>query len=95
MTVLERVPVDRITIEAQQMRKRTRPAIVSLIGLPFYLLGMFAFWTVIGAVKAVYWLCSAVKVGWVEAREKAAARGVTMPVWSGDLAEDRRGVGAR
>lgn len=95
MSVLERVPVERITVEAQQMRARTGPAIVSAIGLPFYLLGMLAFWVVVGSLKAVFWLLTAVKIGWVEARENAAARGVTMPVWSTGQAEDGRGVGAR
>jgi len=89
----QRLPVDRITAEAARMRACAPRILLDLVAMPFYLVGMLAFWLLVGLLKAVFWMCAAVKVGYVQARENAAARGVTMPVWSVDRAEDGRGVG--
>jgi hypothetical protein len=93
MTMVARVPVDEISEAAREVRPgRT---LLELVGFPFYLLGWLAFWLAVGTVRAVVWAAMAVKFGWMDARETAAARGMTMPVWPKGDTEDRRGVGTR
>lgn len=59
---LDRVPVDRITAEARQVRLG-RLLLTAIAGL-FWLVG----WTVGKAALAVVWCAVAVRVGWQEAR---------------------------
>ncbi len=66
MQLLERVPVERITIEAREVHPGR--ALLTLIAGIFYGIGWLA-GKVLGAVfLAVVWSWTAVKVGWVEAR---------------------------
>jgi hypothetical protein len=66
MTVLERVPLDRITTQARQVHF-TRTALTLLAGL-LYGLGWLTAKTLGGIWLAVAWSATAVRVGWVEAR---------------------------
>lgn len=70
MTVLDRVPVDRITLEAREVHIG-RSLLTLLAGL-FYVIG----WTVAKLVNilgfAVVWSWAAIKVGWVEGRASAS-----------------------
>lgn len=71
MTVLDRVPVDRITLEAREVHLGR--ALLTLLAGMFYVLG----WTVAKLVNvvgfAVAWSWTAIKVGWVEGRASAAS----------------------
>lgn len=63
--VLDRVPVDRITTQARDVRfGRT---ILTIIAAVFFSLG----WVVAKVWLAVVWCAVAVKVGWAEARRPA------------------------
>lgn len=66
MAVLERVPVDRITVEAQHI-KPGRTLLLALAGL-LYGIG----WVTAKAFGLLWfaaaWTATAVKVGWVDAR---------------------------
>lgn len=63
MTVaLDRVPVDRITAEARQIRLGR--LLLTLVAGLFWLIG----WVAGKAALAVVWCAVAVKVGWQEAR---------------------------
>lgn len=93
MTITARIPVEDITEAAAQVRPGR--VLLEVVAAPFYVLGWLAFWLVVGGVRAVVWLGMAVKFGWVDARDTAAARGLTMPVWSSGRAEVGRGVGTR
>lgn len=72
MAVLERVPLDRITVEAQQVRPG-RTVLLALAGL-LYALG----WLTAKAFGLVWfaaaWTGTAVKVGWVDARKPKQPR---------------------
>lgn len=60
--VLDRVPVQRISTEARQVRfGRT---VLTVIAALFYVVG----WLVAKAWLAVAWCATAVRVGWQEAR---------------------------
>ena len=61
MTVLDRVPLERISAEARQVQVG-RLLLTLLAGL-FYLIG----WLVAKLLVGVVWCCIAVKVGYVEA----------------------------
>lgn len=61
MTVLDRVPLERISAEARQVQVG-RLLLTLLAGL-FYLIG----WLVAKLLIGVVWCCVAVKVGYVEA----------------------------
>jgi hypothetical protein len=65
-TVLERVPVDRISAEARQVQLG-RTLLTLLAGF-FYVLG----WLAGKAIGGLAWCAAAVKVGWQEARPKPA-----------------------
>ena len=72
-TVLDRVPVDRISAEASQV-KFSRTALTVLAAV-FYVVGWsagkaftMAAWLGRGLWLGVVWSATAVKVGWVEAR---------------------------
>lgn len=66
MAVLDRVPVDRITAEARDIRLGR--ALLTLLAGVFYVIGWIAA-KVVGVVWfAVAWAGTAVKVGWAEAR---------------------------
>ena len=93
MTVVSRVPVDEITQAARQVQPSK--ILLEIIATPFYILGWLTFWLVVGGARAVVWVVVAVKFGWIDAAETAAARGMTMPVWPSGPAEDRTGVGTR
>ena len=67
---LDRVPVDRITAEARQVRLGR--LLLTLIAGLFWAIG----WTVGKLALGVVWCAVAVKVGWQEARNGAPRRGV-------------------
>ncbi|HEY9371525.1 hypothetical protein [Streptomyces sp.] len=80
MTVLDRVPVDRITVEAQEL-ELGRKLLALVLGV-FYAVG----WLAGRVVLAVVWLLrkvafalsnvtAAVKIGYRDARKLDAARG--------------------
>lgn len=65
-SVLERIPVDRITSEAREMQLgRT---LVTLLAGVFYVLGWLAAKAVGAVWGAVSWCVAATKVGWMDAR---------------------------
>lgn len=66
MAVLDRVPVERITVEARQV-EIGRTLLTLLAGL-FYVLGWLAAKLVNVVWFAVAWSWTAVKVGWKEGR---------------------------
>lgn len=63
MTVLDRVPIDRINVEARAV-KAGRVILTILAGL-LYVIG----WTAALSWRAVVWACVAVKVGWADCRK--------------------------
>jgi hypothetical protein len=63
VTVLQRVPVDRISIEAR--RVQLGRVLLTLLAGVFYLLG----WSVAKLFGALVWCAVAVKVGWSEGRK--------------------------
>jgi hypothetical protein len=65
-TVLERVPVDRISAEAREVH--VGRTLLTLVAGFFYLLGWLAAKVVGGAV----WCLAAIRVGWREARTSVA-----------------------
>lgn len=67
LTAIEgRVPVEEITLRARQLRiGRT---LLTLIAGVLYGLGWLAGKIIGGAFLGVAWTCTAVKVGWIEAR---------------------------
>lgn len=72
MAVLERVPVERITAEAREI-KLGRTLLTLLAGL-FYVIGWVAAKLVNVVWFAVAWSYAAAKVGWVEGRTAAAGQ---------------------
>ena len=62
MAVLERVPVDRISVEARQVH--VGRVLLTVFAALFFAVG----WAAGKAVLAVAWCGVAVKVGWQEAR---------------------------
>lgn len=73
MAVLDRVPVDRITARAAQIR--LLPLLLSLCALPFVALGWTVFWVVTAAMVAVRWTAAAFLVGYEMAREQRKRAG--------------------
>lgn len=76
MSVLEAVPVGRITAEARETATRARPgrALLALFTGMFFVLG----WLAAQSWFAAIWVGTAVKVGWSvasEARQAGGARG--------------------
>lgn len=79
--LLERVPIDRITVEAREVDFRR--TVLSAIAALLFGIGWLAAKTVgvmVGLLKVVWlglcWAGVAVKLGWVDARKpKAAERG--------------------
>lgn len=73
MAVLERVPLDRITVEAQ----KARPGRTLLLILAGVLYGIG--WIVAKAFGAVWfaaaWTGAAVRIGWTDARSGGRTRG--------------------
>lgn len=66
MTVLDRVPVDRITEQARELHPgRT---LLTLLAALLYGLGWLAGKTVMGVWFVLAWSFAAVKVGWTDAR---------------------------
>lgn len=65
-TVLERVPVDRITAEARDVDLGR--ALLTVVAAVLFAVGWLAGKVVGGLIAAVAWSLAAVKVGWVEAR---------------------------
>jgi hypothetical protein len=63
-TVLERVPVDRINAEAQEIH--VGRMLLALLAGFFYVFG----WLAGKLVGGVAWCAAAVKVGWQESRPK-------------------------
>lgn len=61
-TVLDRVPVDRITTQARDVR--FGHTVLTVIAAVFFSLG----WMVAKVWLAIVWCAVAVKVGWQEAR---------------------------
>jgi hypothetical protein len=68
--VLERVPVDRITAEAKDVRF-WRTVLTAVAGL-LYGIGWLAAKTVTVLWRSVVWIGVAVKVGWQDARKPEA-----------------------
>lgn len=64
-TVLERVPVDRITTQARQVR--FGHTILTIIAAVFFSIG----WVVAKVWLAIVWCAVAIQVGWQEARSPA------------------------
>lgn len=62
--VLDRVPVDRISAEAREVRFGR--AVLTAIAAVFYVVG----WLAAAVWLAVVWCATAVKVGWQEARQR-------------------------
>ena len=91
MTVLEGVPVDRITAEAHRMRASA--AILAMIAAPLYLLGKAVFWLLLGLALGAKWIGSAAKIGYLDARTGAESRGVTIPARLAGRAEVREDLG--
>jgi hypothetical protein len=72
MAVLQRVPIDRITVEAKQVRPG-RTILLAIAGL-LYALGWLAA-KAFGLVWfAAVWTATAVKVGWSDARKPKLPR---------------------
>lgn len=71
--VLDRVPLDRITVEARQA-KFGRTLLLVLAGL-FYAIGWLAAKAFGLLWFAIAWAGTAVKVGWADARKGERARG--------------------
>lgn len=71
MTVLEHVPIDRITAEARQVNFR-RFALTLLAGL-LWLIGWTAGKALGGVWLALAWSVTAIRVGWAEARPTSPA----------------------
>lgn len=71
-SLAERVPVDRITAEARQVRPAR--ALLTLVAAVLFAVG----WTAAKVLGAVWlglaWCGTAVKVGWQEARTSGARR---------------------
>ena len=70
MTVLDRIPLERISAEAE--RVHVGRLLLTLLAGFFYLIG----WLAAKVCLAVVWCCVAVKVGFQEGR-KASSRGST------------------
>lgn len=65
-TILDRVPLDRITTEAKKLHFwRT---VLTLIAGLFFLLGWIVAKTVMLIWAAIAWCVAAVKIGWQDAR---------------------------
>ena len=73
MAVLYRVPVDRISARAAQIR--LLPLLLSLCALPFVALGWTVFWAFTGVVIAMRWTSAAFLVGYEMAREQRKRAG--------------------
>lgn len=69
MAVLDRVPVDRITLEARQINLGR--LLLTLIAGLLYGIGWTAAKTVKVLALVLVWCLAAVKVGWQEARQPA------------------------
>jgi uncharacterized membrane protein len=74
-TILDRVPVERITAQARQVHAG-RTLLTLLAGF-FYVLGWLAFRICAVAWLAVVWCAVATREGWREARKAEAARKVS------------------
>lgn len=61
--ILDRVPIDRINVEARAV-KVGRLILTVLAGF-FYVIG----WTAALAVRVFVWVCVAVKMGWTDCRK--------------------------
>lgn len=72
MTVLDRMPLDRITAEARQIQFR-RVLLTLFAGL-FFGVGWLVAKLFTGLWLVVAWSAAAVKVGWQEGRKPIAAR---------------------
>jgi hypothetical protein len=72
MAVLERVPLDRITVEAKAARPG-RTILLSLAGL-LYALGWLTAKAFAGLWFAAAWTGTAVRVGWTDARKPKRKR---------------------
>jgi hypothetical protein len=66
--VLERVPVDRISVEARSVHAGR--VLLTVFAALFFAIG----WVTAKAWLAVAWCAVAVKVGWQEAREDGSTR---------------------
>ncbi len=74
-TVLDRVPVERITAQARQVHAG-RTLLTLLAGF-FYLVGWVAFRVATVLWLALAWCAVATREGWREARKAEAARKVS------------------
>ncbi|MGH9249675.1 MAG: hypothetical protein ACRD0W_09210, partial [Acidimicrobiales bacterium] len=71
--VLDRVPLERISVEAREVHfART---VATLLAALLYLVGWMAAKAFTALWFAVAWSATAVKVGWVEARKPATGGG--------------------
>lgn len=69
MAVLDRVPVDDITEQAQQVHFGR--VLLTVFAAVFFAIG----WLAGAAFMAIAWCGTAVKVGWLEARRRNVASG--------------------
>ncbi len=69
MAVLDRVPVDRIAVQAAALR--LGPLLLSLLMMPFFVLG----WTAAKGYLSVRYVMAAVTVGWKTAMEASSRAG--------------------
>jgi hypothetical protein len=69
VTVLDRVPVDRISVQATALR--LLPVLLSILMAPFFVLG----WTAARLWLAVRWMIAAVVVGFKVGLEGGARAG--------------------
>lgn len=94
MSVLDRVPVDRIRAEVEQIN--VGRALLSLAAAPFYATGWALFWLLVGTLTVVKWIWAALTLGFLDARDRAVQRGVTVPDrLAGRTQQGGRSIGAR
>lgn len=68
-------------IGAESRRSSTGPRFLDVVGMPFYVVGLLAFWTLVVAGGVARWCVAGVRLGWVEARRSAQGRGFDAQRW--------------
>jgi len=72
-TVIERVPLERINAEAQEIN--LAKTLLTVLAGVLWLIGWVAGKIIGTVVVAITWSLAAVKVGWADARSRPAAGG--------------------
>jgi hypothetical protein len=78
--LLERPRLSR-RIDATARDAPAGPRALDLVGALFYGVGALVFWILVAAGGVVRWTWAAVRLGWLEARERAAGRGLDQARW--------------